>query len=131
MAGLEVIQSNLLNINLAPRPYFTFIVNIATAVGMRCEWWENVTVQHTFPRVDCCQIDLVARRGYPLRGCVFRVVTGRKRCYVLASIAFWGQKAVCWDNSKPLKVSGIFLTSAVVSQWRCLLGCVIADTESI
>ena len=29
-----------------------------------------------------------------------------------ASIAFWGQKAVCWDNPKPLKVSGIFLTSA-------------------
>ena len=29
-----------------------------------------------------------------------------------ASIAFWELKAVCWDNPKPLKVSGIFLTSA-------------------
>ena len=40
---------------------------------------------------------------------------------VPASIAFWGQKAVCWDNPKPLKVSGMFLTSAVVSHRRCLL----------
>ena len=39
-----------------------------------------------------------------------------------ASNAFWGQKAVCWDNPKPLKVSGVHLTSFafVVSQWRCL-----------
>ena len=27
--------------------------------------------------------------------------------------------ADCWDNPKPLKVSGVFLTSAVVSQRRC------------
>ena len=43
------------------------------------------------------------------------------RCYVPASIAFWGQKAVYWDSPKPLKVSGMVLTSAVVSQRRCLL----------
>jgi len=29
-----------------------------------------------------------------------------------ASIAFSGQKAVCWDYPKPLKVSGMLLTSA-------------------
>ena len=49
----------------------------------------------------------------------------RKReygCYVPASIAFWGQKAVCWDNPNPLKVSGIFLTSLRLGdQTRCLL----------
>ena len=45
-----------------------------------------------------------------------------QNCYVLASIAFWGQKAVCWDNPKPLKVSGIFLTSLCLGdQTRCLL----------
>ena len=38
-----------------------------------------------------------------------------------ASVAFWGQKAVCWDNPNPLKVSGVLLTNAVVIQRRCLL----------
>ena len=57
-------------------------------------------------------------------GFCFQVVTCRKResrCYVPASVVFWGQKAGCWDSPKPLKVSGIVLTSAVVSQRRCLL----------
>ena len=43
-----------------------------------------------------------------------------------------GTKAVCWDNPKPLKVSGIVLTSLRLGdQTRCLLVFVIADTESI
>ena len=32
---------------------------------------------------------------------VFREVTYRKKCYVPASIAFWGQKAGCWDIPSP------------------------------
>ena len=63
--------------------------------------------------------------GLSPSGIFFRKVTCRKRkwiCYVPASIAFWGQEAVCWDNPKPLKVSGIFLTSLCLSdQRRCLL----------
>ena len=48
--------------------------------------------------------------------------TAECRCYVPASIAFWGQKAGCWDSPKPLKVSGIFLTSLRLGdQTRCLL----------
>ena len=75
------------------------------------------------------------QRGCPPTGHFFRKVTCRKRewiCYVPTSIAFWGQKAVCWDYPKPLKVSGIFLTSLCLGdQTRCLLVFVIADTESI
>ena len=41
--------------------------------------------------------------------------------YGLIRIGFRGQKTGCWDDPKPLKVSGIVLTSAVVSQRRCLL----------
>jgi hypothetical protein len=37
------------------------------------------------------------------------------------SIAFWGQKAGCWDSPKPLKVSGIFLTNLRLgNKTRCL-----------
>ena len=48
---------------------------------------------------------------------------GERSCYVPASIAFWGQKAGCWDNPKPLKVSGIFIPDESVfgDQTRCLL----------
>ena len=30
---------------------------------------------------------------------------GVQECTIPASNAFWGQKADCWDNPKPLKVS--------------------------
>ena len=75
---------------------------------------------------------LCIRRGCPPPGrCFFRCVPCRKRewnWYVPAS-----QQASClasqtrfhWDNPKPLKISGIVLTSAVVSQRRCLLVYVI------
>ena len=36
---------------------------------------------------------------------------GERICTIPASIAFWEQKADCWDNPKPLKVSGVLLTS--------------------
>ena len=53
---------------------------------------------------------------------IHEMFTGTEcRCYVPASIVFWGQKTGCWDNPKPFKVSGIVLTSAVVSQRRCLI----------
>ena len=72
--------------------------------------------------------------GLSPSGTFFRKVTCRKRewiCYVPASIAFWGQKAVCWDSPKPLKVSGIFLTSLRLGdQTRCLLVCVILDSPN-
>ena len=48
---------------------------------------------------------LRTRRGCPPPGRYFSASTCRKierNCYVPASIAFWGQKAVCWDNPKPL-----------------------------
>ena len=59
-----------------------------------------------------------------LRNTVFRCLLAEKENgtgHVPASIAFWGQKAVYWDNPKPLKVSGIVLTSLRLGdQTRCL-----------
>ena len=48
---------------------------------------------------------------------------GVQECTIPASNAFWGQKAGCWDNPKPLKVSGVLLANFAfaVSQRRCLL----------
>ena len=49
--------------------------------------------------------------------------TGAEEYTIPASNAFWGQKAGCWDNPKPLKVSGVLLANFAfaVSQRRCLL----------
>ena len=42
--------------------------------------------------------------------------------YVRIGITIWGQKAVCWDSPKPLKVSGVFLTSLRLGdQIQCLM----------
>lgn len=40
---------------------------------------------------------------------------------VTVSSPYDDKRQHCWDNPKPLKVSGIFLISAVVSQQQCLL----------
>ena len=60
----------------------------------------------------------------PLRDFVFGWLLAEKRnkgvMYQQAS-CLASQTRFRWDNPKPLKVSGIVLTSAVVSQRRCLL----------
>ena len=73
--------------------------------------------------VGCSTAVFVANTG----GVAVGIIEEPQLCRILAwghssGVAFWGQKAGCWDNPKPLKVSGIFLTSLCLGdQTRCLL----------
>ena len=98
-------------------------VSVAVGVAICAEQLPLLVVGVSDGTLPGCGIGgNIARRGCPLRVFIFGWLLTEKKCVTyLQALCLVTQTQLHWDNPKPLKVSGIVLTSAVVSQRRCLL----------